>query len=422
MAITNVRVGESLVGDGNEIAHIDLILGPRGSAAETAFCSGLVNNKDGFTSLLAVVSPNVPAKPNTMMFNKVTMKGAKQAVQMFGPAQRAVARAVMEAVAEGTIPAAEADDLYICVGVFIHGRPRTTPRSSSTTTRPPRRPSSGPSPASRRSTRCWATRTPSIPSPPTFPDSTGGSPGPPGEPIPRNVPLTPFRVSRQIASARGRPVPIPGPALILPRDGALVRRRTGVGALAPLCSPGGSGNPLAPWDPRWPARSLSLRVSLRLMRGVRRAFRRMPARARPARATPPRPLRSGAASRQALDAKAGGRHRDTGRGSCASSARGPRPPGPQGASPRHRPLPLVERVDGDVQHRVDALQGACMERAQLPGWSAFAEQRAQPPERVFERHQQAVLVAHGVSRLDLVGAPPHGQGVEKAPDVVKEAA
>ena len=120
MAITNVRVGESLVGDGNEVAHIDLILGPRGSAAETAFCTGLVNNKDGFTSLLAVVSPNVPAKPNTMMFNKVTMKGAKQAVQMFGPAQRAVARAVMEAVAEGTIPADEADDLYVCVGVFIH--------------------------------------------------------------------------------------------------------------------------------------------------------------------------------------------------------------------------------------------------------------------------------------------------------------
>ena len=120
MAITNVRVGESLVGDGSEIAHIDLILGPRGSAVETAFCNGLVNNKDGFTSLLAVVSPNVPAKPNTMMFNKVTIKGAKQAMQMFGPAQRAVARAVMEAVSEGTIPAAEADDLYVCVGVFIH--------------------------------------------------------------------------------------------------------------------------------------------------------------------------------------------------------------------------------------------------------------------------------------------------------------
>jgi len=117
--INNVRVGESLVGDGNEVAHIDLLVGPRGSAAETAFCTGLVNNKDGFTSLLAVVAPNVPAKPNTMMFNKVTIKGAKQAVQMFGPAQRGVARAVMECVAEGTIPADEADNLYVYVRVFI---------------------------------------------------------------------------------------------------------------------------------------------------------------------------------------------------------------------------------------------------------------------------------------------------------------
>ncbi|MBX2886708.1 MAG: formaldehyde-activating enzyme [Granulosicoccus sp.] len=118
--INDVRVGESLVGEGNEVAHIDLLIGPRGSAVETAFCTGLVNNKDGFTSLLAVVSPNVPAKPNTMMFNKVTMKNATQAVQMFGPAQRGVARAVVECLSEGTIPADEADDLYICVGVFIH--------------------------------------------------------------------------------------------------------------------------------------------------------------------------------------------------------------------------------------------------------------------------------------------------------------
>jgi 5,6,7,8-tetrahydromethanopterin hydro-lyase len=118
--IDRVLVGESLVGDGNEIAHIDLIIGPRGSAAESAFCNTLCNNKDGFTSLLAVVAPNLLAKPNTVMFNKVTIKGAKQAVQMFGPAQRAVAMAVADCVEDGTIPAGEADDLFICVGVFIH--------------------------------------------------------------------------------------------------------------------------------------------------------------------------------------------------------------------------------------------------------------------------------------------------------------
>ena len=113
-------VGESLVGDGNEVAHIDLIMGPRGSAAEKAFANGLVNNKHGFTTLLAVITPNLLVKPYTMLFNKVTIKNAKQAVQMFGPAQHGVAKAVADSVAEGVIPLSEADDVFICVGVFIH--------------------------------------------------------------------------------------------------------------------------------------------------------------------------------------------------------------------------------------------------------------------------------------------------------------
>lgn len=118
--IDRLLVGESLVGDGNEVAHIDLIMGPRGSAAETAFTNALTNNKDGFTSLLAVVAPNLPAKPHTVMFNKVTLKGAKQVVQIFGPAQRAVAMAVVDSVEDGTIPAEDAENTFICVGVFIH--------------------------------------------------------------------------------------------------------------------------------------------------------------------------------------------------------------------------------------------------------------------------------------------------------------
>ncbi len=118
--ISGTCVGESLVGDGNEVAHIDLLLGPRGSAVEAAFCNALTNNKDGFTTLLAVVTPNLLCKPPTILYNKVTIKDARQAVQMFGPAQYAVAKAVADSVAEGVIPANEADDLFVCVGVFIH--------------------------------------------------------------------------------------------------------------------------------------------------------------------------------------------------------------------------------------------------------------------------------------------------------------
>ena len=67
-----------------------------------------------------MIAPNLLCKPATVLFNKVTIKGAKQAVQMFGPAQHAVAKAVADSVAEGVIPQDEADDLFICVGVFIH--------------------------------------------------------------------------------------------------------------------------------------------------------------------------------------------------------------------------------------------------------------------------------------------------------------
>ena len=118
--INKVLIGEALVGDGNEVAHVDLIIGPRGSGAETAFCIALTNQKRGDNALLAVLAPNMMAKPPTVMFNKVDIKNAKQAVQMFGPAQCGVAEAVADSVKEGIIPIDEANDLFVCVGVFIH--------------------------------------------------------------------------------------------------------------------------------------------------------------------------------------------------------------------------------------------------------------------------------------------------------------
>jgi 5,6,7,8-tetrahydromethanopterin hydro-lyase len=53
------------------------------------------------------------------MVNKVTITSASQALLIFGPAQAAVAKAVMDSVAEGTIPEEEAEDLLIIVSVFI---------------------------------------------------------------------------------------------------------------------------------------------------------------------------------------------------------------------------------------------------------------------------------------------------------------
>src|SRR3954453_1714934 len=115
-----LMVGESLVGEGNEVAHVDVLIGSKGGPVGEAFPHSLVNQKEGHPNLLAIVAPTPPAKPDTIMSNKVTIKGATQAVQMFGPAQAAVARAVVDSVREGVIPEDQVDSLCIVVGVFIH--------------------------------------------------------------------------------------------------------------------------------------------------------------------------------------------------------------------------------------------------------------------------------------------------------------
>ncbi|MCP4172279.1 MAG: formaldehyde-activating enzyme [Fuerstiella sp.] len=116
----SMYVGESLIGEGNEVAHIDLLIGDKSGPVGAAFANALADQKMGHSNLLAVMEPNVAVKPSTVMITKVTIKGAKQAVQMFGPAQKAVADAVSDCVKSGVIPKDQADNLCVVCGVFIH--------------------------------------------------------------------------------------------------------------------------------------------------------------------------------------------------------------------------------------------------------------------------------------------------------------
>jgi len=113
-------VGEALFGDGNEIAHIDLLIGSKDGPVGNAFANALARQSAGHTNLLAVLEPNLAVKPATVMITKVTIKGLRQAVQMFGPAQAAVAKAVADSVADNVIKKADAENLVIVCGVFIH--------------------------------------------------------------------------------------------------------------------------------------------------------------------------------------------------------------------------------------------------------------------------------------------------------------
>jgi bifunctional enzyme Fae/Hps len=115
-----MRIGEALVGDGLEVAHIDLIIGEKESPVGHAFANSLAQPSYGHTPMLGVIRPNLPSKPATLIVPKVTVRGFKDAGKIFGPAQAGVAKAVADAVDEGIIPREYCDDWVVIVSVFVH--------------------------------------------------------------------------------------------------------------------------------------------------------------------------------------------------------------------------------------------------------------------------------------------------------------
>jgi bifunctional enzyme Fae/Hps len=113
-------IGESLLGEGNEVAHIDLMIGDKNGPIGQAFANGMSQLSAGHTPVLAVIRPNLPPKPHTLIVPKVTIKNMEDTGKIFGPAQAAVAKAIADSAEEGIIPANKLDEWVIICSVFIH--------------------------------------------------------------------------------------------------------------------------------------------------------------------------------------------------------------------------------------------------------------------------------------------------------------
>jgi len=116
----SMRVGEALAGQGAEVAHIDLLIGRKDGALAEAFAKAKATPTPGHESLLAILEPNLAVKPVTLIVPTVTITGMRQASMVYGPAQTAVAKAVVDSVADGTIPKQAVEDLIIIANVFVH--------------------------------------------------------------------------------------------------------------------------------------------------------------------------------------------------------------------------------------------------------------------------------------------------------------
>ena len=86
---------------------------------ETAWATALATPRQGHVPFVVVVRPSFPVKPATLFVNKADLRGDRHAALTWGAAQAGVARGVLDAVAEGIIPASEVNDLLLIAAVWV---------------------------------------------------------------------------------------------------------------------------------------------------------------------------------------------------------------------------------------------------------------------------------------------------------------
>ena len=116
----SLKVGESLVGDRVELAHIDLLLGKKDGPVGEAYARALTHPAKGREGLQVILEPNMQIKPATIMIPTVKITSLRHASLTYGPAQAAIAKAIMQCVEDGILPKELADDIVIIVNVFVH--------------------------------------------------------------------------------------------------------------------------------------------------------------------------------------------------------------------------------------------------------------------------------------------------------------
>ena len=96
------------------------MIGDKNGPVGQAFATGMTSLSAGHTPLLAVIRPNLPPKPHTLIVPKVTVKNMEDTGKIFGPAQAAVAKAIADSAEDGIIPADKLEEWVIVCSVFIH--------------------------------------------------------------------------------------------------------------------------------------------------------------------------------------------------------------------------------------------------------------------------------------------------------------
>jgi 5,6,7,8-tetrahydromethanopterin hydro-lyase len=118
-AAAGMQIGEGFAGDGPNAAHVNTVLGRTDGPVGTAWATSLATPRQGHVPFVVVRRPNMAVKPATLFVNKADIRGDRHAALTWGAAQAGVAQGVLQAVADGVVPAGEVDDLVLIAAVWV---------------------------------------------------------------------------------------------------------------------------------------------------------------------------------------------------------------------------------------------------------------------------------------------------------------
>jgi 5,6,7,8-tetrahydromethanopterin hydro-lyase len=113
------RIGEAWSGVAPNGSHVNVVVARRASPTAAAAVAALASPRPGHVPFLATLEPGVAVRPSAIVVNKVTIEDERLARLTWGAAQVGIAQGVLDAVADGTVPAAAAGELVLLVAVWV---------------------------------------------------------------------------------------------------------------------------------------------------------------------------------------------------------------------------------------------------------------------------------------------------------------
>jgi 4-hydroxy-tetrahydrodipicolinate synthase len=118
----SLRVGSGIAGEGVNKVQIDLIAGGKETPLGDAYALQMTYPLHRREALTTILEPALTVRPSTLLLPTLPQKNLRQANMIYGPAQSAMARAIVDALETERIPATSVDDDVMVALATVHPR------------------------------------------------------------------------------------------------------------------------------------------------------------------------------------------------------------------------------------------------------------------------------------------------------------